>query len=69
MPKPQPDAAPGPSDGFVRSTFCQGALACVEVAKVGNEVLVRDGKDTSVLPLRFSVEEWRLFLAQQREEA
>ena len=51
---------------FVRSSFCQGGM-CVEVAHVGDEVLVRDGKNLSIASLRFSKEEWRRFLAQCRE--
>ena len=32
-----------------------------------DEILMRDGKDVSVAPLRFSKEEWRQFVAQCRE--
>lgn len=51
---------------FVRSSYCQGGM-CVEVAQAGDEILVRDGKDLSVAPLRYTKEEWRQFLAQCRE--
>jgi Domain of unknown function (DUF397) len=50
---------------FVRSSYCQGGM-CVEVAHVGDEVLLRDGKDPSIPPLRFSEEEWCRFVAQCR---
>jgi uncharacterized protein DUF397 len=63
-----PDAAPDPRAPFFRSSsFCQGGL-CVEVAQSGDEILMRDAKDVSVAPLRFSKEEWRQFVEQCRED-
>lgn len=38
-----------------------GSGACVEVAYVGDEVLVRDGKDPSGPVLRYSLGEWVAF--------
>lgn len=38
-----------------------GSGACVEVAYLGHEVLVRDGKDPSGAVLRYSLEEWAAF--------
>jgi hypothetical protein len=37
------------------------------VAQVGDEILLRDSKDLSIPPLRFTTEEWRLFVVQQRD--
>jgi len=62
VPRPQPDAAPDPSDGFVRSTFRQGALACVEVAKVDDTYLVRDSKNPDGAVLSFTEQEWAAFV-------
>jgi Domain of unknown function (DUF397) len=62
----QPYATPDQREPFLRSSFCQGGM-CVEVAQSGDEILMRDGKDVSVAPLRFSKEEWRQFVAQCRE--
>lgn len=45
-----------------KSTF-SGANECVEVAFAGQSVLVRDSKTTTDLPLRFSAQAWRNFLA------
>jgi len=44
-----------------KSSRC-GNTTCVEVAKVGNEYLVRDGKDLGTTPLRFTEEEWAAFV-------
>ncbi len=43
-----------------RSTFC-GNNACVEVAKIGNEILVRDSKNPEATPLTFDETEWTAF--------
>jgi hypothetical protein len=34
----------------------------VEIAKVGDRYLVRDGKDPDASPLSFSVDEWYAFV-------
>jgi hypothetical protein len=34
----------------------------VEIAKVGDRYLVRDGKDPDASPLSFSIDEWRAFV-------
>lgn len=44
-----------------RSSRC-GNTTCVEVAKIGTEYLVRDGKDRSAPPLRFAAEVWADFM-------
>jgi len=44
-----------------RSSFC-GDGACVEVAREGDEILVRDSKDSDGPVLRFTPEEWAAFL-------
>jgi hypothetical protein len=62
-------AEPGTQDAsatFFRSSSCQGGL-CVEVARDGDEILMRMAKDISVAPLRFSIEEWQQFVAQYRD--
>ena len=43
-----------------RSTRC-GSNACVEVARVGGDYLIRDSKDPDGGLLRFSPEEWAAF--------
>lgn len=48
--------------GFTKSSFC-GNTACVEVGRDGDDVLVRDSKDLSIAPLRFTTEEWRDYVA------
>ena len=45
-----------------KSSRC-GTSACVEVAKVGDEVLIRDSKDPHAAPLRFTGAEWEAFVA------
>jgi Domain of unknown function (DUF397) len=46
-----------------KSSYCTGAdTSCVEVAVEGATVLVRDSKDPSGPVLRFTGEEWRVFL-------
>jgi predicted secreted Zn-dependent protease len=45
-----------------RSTRC-GTSSCVEVAKVGDEYLVRDSKNPSRDALSFTKEEWVAFVA------
>lgn len=42
------------------ATGCGGGT-CVEVALIGDEVLVRDGKDPSGPILRYSLDEWAAF--------
>ena len=44
-----------------KATRC-GTAACVEVARVGNEILIRDSKDPEAEPLRFSPPEWAAFV-------
>jgi predicted secreted Zn-dependent protease len=45
-----------------KSSFC-GTGACVEVAKTGDEFLVRDSKDANSPILKFTGEEWAAFVA------
>jgi len=44
-----------------KSTRC-GSNACVEVAKVDNEYLVRDSKNPEAAPLTFTADEWTAFV-------
>lgn len=44
-----------------RSTYCANTH-CVEVAADGDDILVRDGKDVSLSPLRVSKQAWHRFL-------
>jgi len=44
-----------------RSSFCADH-ACIEVARVGGSVMLRDSKDLAAQPLRVSIAEWRAFL-------
>ncbi|MFI6077528.1 DUF397 domain-containing protein [Actinoplanes sp. NPDC051343] len=41
--------------------------ACVEVARDGDRILVRDSKAPQSAPLKFTQEEWDHFLAGARE--
>jgi hypothetical protein len=50
---------------FRKSSFC-GSSACVEVARDGDGVLVRDSKDPAAAPLRFTADEWAAFVAGVR---
>ncbi|MEV0582941.1 DUF397 domain-containing protein [Nonomuraea sp. NPDC050310] len=46
-----------------RSRFCNGASACVEIAELDDGgVAVRDGKDPDGPVLRFTAEEWQVFV-------
>ncbi|WP_306210489.1 DUF397 domain-containing protein, partial [Actinoplanes sp. RD1] len=38
-----------------------GTSTCVEVARVGNDYLVRDSKEPGTGPLRFTAQEWAIF--------
>jgi hypothetical protein len=44
-----------------RSSRCSGGT-CVEIARVGDDCLIRDSKHPEVLPLRFSSREWETFV-------
>jgi hypothetical protein len=44
-----------------RSRRCANGT-CVEVAKVGDDYLIRDSKNTEGTPLRFSADEWSTFV-------
>jgi hypothetical protein len=50
------------NNSFVKSSFSEGAGACVEVARVGNGVVVRDSKNPGGPLLWFSAIEWTAFL-------
>jgi hypothetical protein len=43
------------------------AGACVEVARDGDQILVRDSKAPESAPLRFSRKEWEHFVTGARE--
>ena len=44
-----------------KSNYCSDS-ACVEVAAVGDEVLMRDSKDPEGPVLRFTRREWKAFI-------
>jgi hypothetical protein len=48
-----------------RSTRCSSS-DCVEIARVGDAVLVRDSKDATGANLSFGLAEWQSFLAGVR---
>ena len=48
------------SVSWQRSSFC-GTTTCVEVARVGGEILVRDSKNPQMRPLSFDEAEWAAF--------
>jgi len=49
-----------------RSSRC-GTNTCVEVAKDGDRVLVRDSKRPEVAPIEFSMAEWVAFISGARD--
>ncbi|WP_327108349.1 DUF397 domain-containing protein [Nonomuraea glycinis] len=50
-----------------KSSFCNGASSCVEVAPLANgSVAVRDGKEQDGPALVFTPEEWAAFAAGVR---
>nr|AEE65500.1 putative regulatory protein [uncultured bacterium BAC AB649/1850] len=44
-----------------RSGGC-GSSTCVEVARVGDNYLVRDSKNPDTTPLSFTADEWQAFV-------
>ena len=51
------------SKGWRRSSYCVGAATtCVEVATDATNVLVRDSKEPEGPVLRFSHDEWLMFV-------
>jgi hypothetical protein len=46
---------------WLKSSRCSGGN-CIEVAKVGDEYLIRDSKTPQVAPLHFTAEEWSAFV-------
>jgi hypothetical protein len=55
-------AATPKTDHRWRKSSASGATDCVEVAVVGDGVLVRDSKAPDAGILRFTYDEWRAFL-------
>jgi hypothetical protein len=52
---------------WVKSSFCNGAATCVEVANRGNgDIALRDGKDKASPILVFTPSEWTAFTAGVR---
>lgn len=47
---------------WIKSSYCSDS-ACVEVARDGETIAVRDGKDRQGPVIRFSRQEWQGFLA------
>ena len=52
--------------GWRKARRC-GSGACVEVARDGDQILVRDSKDPQAAPLKFTPQEWDHFLTGARE--
>lgn len=46
---------------WLRSSYC-GTNACVEVAEVSGQFMVRDSKNPAVAPLSFTRDEWVAFV-------
>ena len=53
--------APVASTGWIKSSYCSES-ACVEVAPLGHEVAVRDGKNRHLGALTFERHSWNGFL-------
>ncbi|MEU6709950.1 DUF397 domain-containing protein [Nonomuraea sp. NPDC046802] len=52
---------------WIKSSFCNGASTCVEVAPLpGGGAVIRDGKDPDGSTLRFTPAEWAAFTAGVR---
>jgi hypothetical protein len=51
-----------------KKSTVSGGSACVEVAKTGEMILIRDSKDPSGSVLAFPGEEWGAFLVDTRAE-
>ena len=50
---------------FIKSSFCPGSgwgPLCVEVAKDGDNIVVKDSKNPSQEPLSFTKDEWSAFV-------
>ena len=50
-----------------RKSSHSGANGCVEVARSGDQIAVRDSKDPSGPVLLFTAHEWRAFVAGVRD--
>ena len=48
--------------GWKKSSFCSSCSDCVEVAKSGNKIAVRDSKDNGNRILSFTRSEWTAFI-------
>ena len=44
-----------------RSSFC-GSNACVEIAEISGQFMLRDSKNPDVAPFTFTSEEWTAFV-------
>lgn len=54
--------------GWIKSSFCNGASSCVEVASLADgNVALRDGKDDDSAVLEFTPGEWAAFTAGVRD--
>ncbi len=50
------------NEAWRKSSYC-GTGACVEVAMAGEDIAVRDSKDASSPVLKFTIDEWKAFVA------
>lgn len=51
-----------------KKSTASGSSGCVEVARAGEIIIVRDSKDPSGSSLTFSGEEWKEFLVSTRAD-
>ncbi|MET8557692.1 DUF397 domain-containing protein [Streptomyces sp. NPDC004959] len=46
---------------WTKSSYSNGAAQCVEVAGLPGGIALRDSKDTSLTPLRYTTSQWAAF--------
>ncbi|WP_431035487.1 DUF397 domain-containing protein [Streptomyces sp. P6-2-1] len=47
--------------GWFKSSYSAGANNCVEAARLPGGIALRDSKDTSLTPLRYTSAQWTAF--------